>query len=778
MAIKTKEELFGDNGAYGNQVAIDFAAPTTPPGYGVACRAVGLGEELTSAIANRICYALALNDEDLDGRLGYLEEHGLDGVYRLGAADDAGGGRVITVDGGAVEAQSAQATDLATDAGNALFRANTLSDVINGSVGVDFVAKGAGSGLALFGFLDRRSLVITTSNTKILASNSGVLNPSSAGGDYLGMADTGVSFWAQSSVSDILPGVDLVQVSSGPYRGLYLIKQVLSTANVRLLRLSGAAPNFPANTAVTFVVYRPSLSSAGGAASDRASAGVTVAGVPGLLSGDAAALTLVPGGRNGVDSAAAQGSRYALRVRVLPPNPASERGFVGVTAKGSFITEAFTDFDTEARYAKELKGAGFRYLAPPSSGGPSIAFAALHQDIDNPAYPAIMQSRVEEGSIAGTFDGSGSVMVLQADLGDRFNPAPGTMIELFKTAGGSSLGVFRVKTLGVGDPNTYISLQSLMKPASYGLPPDAYPYPPAPELENIAVTMQFLQGVVVSSEGMVEANGGTMNVDVAEPSLGGPWQKSRATLFATTPYDRADADYLEPTNSIYGSTPAALHVANVAHDPRSLLIRGVDRQDGDTFFVTARGQVSARKGFYSPEGPAIATRFSYPLEQTIEDIPIPPELMSTPEKQSDVYPGWYRNGGESAWTIAPPSAMGVYRELILPITGLAPVGAELTKVKLYYSTVDWLTNQSFVLKIYKRSAFSTTETQIATTVLTIKNTEGTLELAIPAGNFTHRSSPMLFGVVTSRNLTDQIHANNIILLHSAYFSCKVNGLES
>jgi hypothetical protein len=69
MAIKKAAVLFGDDGANGKRVPIALSRPTTDSAYGVNNRAIGFGEQLTSMIANRPLYALALNDEDLESQI-------------------------------------------------------------------------------------------------------------------------------------------------------------------------------------------------------------------------------------------------------------------------------------------------------------------------------------------------------------------------------------------------------------------------------------------------------------------------------------------------------------------------------------------------------------------------------------------------------------------------------------------------------------------------------------------------------------------------------------
>ena len=77
MAIKTAAEMFGDNAGFGTRVPISF---TNPSAYSSGNRGVGFGEQLTSAVANRPHYELALNDEDLNTRLAVFETQGIDGA--------------------------------------------------------------------------------------------------------------------------------------------------------------------------------------------------------------------------------------------------------------------------------------------------------------------------------------------------------------------------------------------------------------------------------------------------------------------------------------------------------------------------------------------------------------------------------------------------------------------------------------------------------------------------------------------------------------------------
>lgn len=782
MAIKRKEELFGDNGAHGNQVPIEFTAPATPPGYGVACRAVGLGEELTSAIANRICYALALNDEDLDGRLDYFEDHGLDGMYRLGTNNVPGGGRLITLDGGAVEARSSLPSNLARDKFNAVFRADTKADTADGSVGFDFVARtGTGAdvaaGAALFGFVDRRAVILNNAVTKISASVAAELNPDNGIQPTNHCQITDASVFSTAGDTDLLFGIDLVEILDGANAGLYLLGETQNATSCLLLKLDGTVPVFAPLSAVHFRVWRPTFASAGAQDPAATFSGITLAGLPAdTVDTDAALLTLIAGAREGAASPARQGMRYALRTRVYAKDGEQYSLGAAINPVGGVEVGGPGRFGEPA-----ISGAvGGNY----TTSAVGIFSAASHSspDYTPPLYGLVSTASRGDG-FAAVYTSTGVIVASSAigiSAGAQHRPTAGSFVSVLNTATGI-LTSYRISgstfTPGGGDPafgTTTLGLVEITSNANAAFTPGG------------ACTVYFLQSTVLGERDIVATT-----VLASHPNTA----RSTASIVGPECGVPPDADISHFPSQAH----VVLHLASQSNSPRSFLIRGV-QEKSEVFAVSAAGDL-VTKGDLTASGALTcagadvgggitlngdivgaedihASQYLYSSTHTIEDIPIPPELMSTPEKQSDTYPGWYRNGGGSAWTIDPPSAVGIYRELILPITGLAPVGAELTKVKLFYSTANWLTNQSFVLRIFKRNAFSVTETEIASTVITNKASPGTLELAIPASNFTHRSSPMLFGVITSRNLTDQVHADAIILLHSAYFSCKVNGLES
>ena len=264
MAIRKAAELFGDDGDNGPRVPID----TNPPlGHGPKNRAVGFGEPLTSMAANRISYALALNDDDLDGRIAAYESGGLDTVYRKGKANVPGGGRFIDVDGGAVEARSSVAQAYAGDRANAQIRARVETTNVDGVGGFDFVGRAGGvadpaPGRAGFGYLDRRAVVFTGPRTNLAFTQSATLNANGAGRTTLTVGTP--AYFSSSQGTDLMPGIDLVEVFDSPYQGLYVLGDLGNANRVTLLRFDGQAPNFAPNTAVTCRMYRPVFQSAGG----------------------------------------------------------------------------------------------------------------------------------------------------------------------------------------------------------------------------------------------------------------------------------------------------------------------------------------------------------------------------------------------------------------------------------------------------------------------------------------------------------------------------------
>ncbi len=276
MAIKTKEEMFGDGGGFG--VMVPFST-VNAPGTGAGNRGIDFGEQLTSAIANRTHYALALNDEDLDARLIAFETNGLDAAYDGGLTATPGIGRVITKDGGAVEARSALTADYADDKSNATFRADATGDTHHQGGGFDFQgsvdpeAVVNGSGWA--GYLDRRRLGIQPAGFGSFFSGdeAATLNPAGAGGDIVQLATGGRFFYTAVTVAppalgnytNLRLGFDMLEISgSANDNNLYIIFALGANANEVLVRsIDGSTPSFVVDESVTINVYRPKLASMG-----------------------------------------------------------------------------------------------------------------------------------------------------------------------------------------------------------------------------------------------------------------------------------------------------------------------------------------------------------------------------------------------------------------------------------------------------------------------------------------------------------------------------------
>lgn len=310
MAIKTKEEMFGDGGGFGPAVPY---STTNPPGTSAGNRGIQFGEQLTAAIANRTHYALALNDEDLNARLASFEVGGLNGAYDNGTVGPSGGGRDITKDAGAVETVSsvgAMSGDTVRD--NAHFRANALGDTAGGSVGFDFLARRVGasgqSGFdAIAGLLDRRVFAKATGLTQLTNSNVATLNP---GGALATTVRLSAGQFHSGGNTDLARGYDLVQISgTAGSDGLYIFSNVGGlTTDAILETLDGGAPAFVANEPCTITVYRIRFGTFGSFTNrTRLSAAVAV-GMP-----DAATALDILAGRNQSDTSGG-GSQLAMRV--------------------------------------------------------------------------------------------------------------------------------------------------------------------------------------------------------------------------------------------------------------------------------------------------------------------------------------------------------------------------------------------------------------------------------------------------------------------------------
>lgn len=310
----TSQQLFGNGaGAPGGPgwVPIDLSAPPT---YTANNRGIAFGEQLTSAIANRSHYALALNTDDLNTRLAAFELGGLDAAYDNGAVGPAGGGRIIVKDGGAIETRSTLGAQYVDDLANAHHRMLHTGNAVGGGVGAEVVGFGRlGTGAHLAGFMDRR--VLTFNNYSVItAPVAATLN---LGGATPADVTLGAGrFKDGSNNTDLLTLYDMVEVIGGTAPGLYIISVFPTQTSATLLKLDGTSPTFVLNEAVTVRVCRPTFGTFNlfGQNGNHRLSQTTVAGVP----GQEAALDIFSGstlGRFATASASTDGARYALKVR-------------------------------------------------------------------------------------------------------------------------------------------------------------------------------------------------------------------------------------------------------------------------------------------------------------------------------------------------------------------------------------------------------------------------------------------------------------------------------
>lgn len=405
MTFKTAAQLFGDGGV--NGAAVPYST-TNPPGTAAANRGIQFGEQLTAAIANRTHYALALNDEDVNTRLVVFETDGLDAAYRLGAVALAGGGRVITLDGGAVETQSA----LAAAQPDAHYRADASSDSVDGGVGFEFKGRNTSTGGApRHGFLDRRGTSFNTSKTIIAYPNAATLNPAGVGATRCTLGGGGQTKDGGNN-TDLILGLDLVEILAGAHKGLYVAMTLPTSTSMTLANLNGSAPSFTADAVVSIRLYRPTMASSGpySHSGSMVSRGLTLAGMPTDDTTDAV-LKIVPGAKDGPDGTGADGMRHALKIIGLNSDGTP---FDVITAYGSGRLDSS---------ASTLMVPSARRLAGTDFGNP--AFSVLHVS-SLPDYEASFIGRLRVAGAVNYF-GMAALEVAGATSTEPFTfPASGT----------------------------------------------------------------------------------------------------------------------------------------------------------------------------------------------------------------------------------------------------------------------------------------------------------------------------------------------------------------
>lgn len=367
MGFKSKEEMFGDGGGFGPQVAISFVEP---PGYDTGNRGIAFGEQLTAAIANRPHYALALNDEDLNTRLAAFEAGGLDGAYDNGAVGPAGGGREVAKTDGAIQTNSVVSSATTGDAAGDLshFRANAVGDTAAGSIGFEFAGKrtaanGQSGNDPIAGFMDRKVLAKSGGQTQLAYTQAATLNPSGSASTTVRLT-TG-QFHVAGDTDLLMKGVDLVQISgSASDDGFYYYSNsgTLNTEAI-LTAIDGTNPSLAASSPCTVTVWRTQFATYGAHS-------IRVAGTEEIL------MTPLHSG----------GSGTVLHVKSGSQGPGTNTGasvslkFSAVTAKGAELnttyfdswgrfTAGFSSADTSTTDQRFGSAATFRYYASTETQG-------------------------------------------------------------------------------------------------------------------------------------------------------------------------------------------------------------------------------------------------------------------------------------------------------------------------------------------------------------------------------------------------------------------------
>ena len=318
MAFKTKEQIFGDNGVNGLQVPISVS---NPPGTAAANRGVGFGEGVTAAIANRAAYELAKNDEDVNARIADFETSGLDAAYRGGLSATPGSGRVVDIDGGAIEAA---ATGAVGDEANAVLRARL--GVGGPPVGLDVVGDAYGAVL-------HRVPTALSNNTVLPLATAAVLNPAGAGVDIVEV--TGPQMFAAAGLTDLIIGFDYLSIAGTANNdGLYAIGAILTDFRVQVFPLNGALPGFAPSLAAAVTLHR---------ASARLENGTLLLG-PALGGPGRAAFDTV------ADAAGTDAADYAFRASVAQTDGSTLPVFVVVKDGETRVV-----FDNTNRSAAELR---------------------------------------------------------------------------------------------------------------------------------------------------------------------------------------------------------------------------------------------------------------------------------------------------------------------------------------------------------------------------------------------------------------------------------------
>jgi len=642
MAIKTVAQMFGDNA--GNGAAVPYST-ANPPGTAAANRGIQFGEQLTAAIANRTHVALCLNDEDLNTRLVDWETNGLDAAYRLGAVNTAGGGRVITVDGAAVELQTSLAASYAQDPMNAALRVDHSDDAIAGSVGVDLLAEY--TQLPYANLSVRRTQDLTTAS--IADPETGTLNSGASDVD-------GLTLGAGNNNSTLIPGVDLIELTNTAYAGIYAVLDRVSTTGVTLRGLSGGTPSFVADTAVSYRVWRQTTRIGSRATVNAAFLGGVVLSDALDFDGTTAVLTLVPTAPFGRGSSAGTGAHFALDVKhnlsgVL-------ESVFKVDSLGTCVSQVSTDSGTSAQKDRAVNF-GVPAFYSSRLGDWGAGYVAFNDDPTKRYFGGLFQSR---GDLTQTVDLDGDEVIPTSILGYGVN---GQLFEVVSPS--THAGIYMIQNTA-----TTPWIARTLDGAS-------------PAWSSVSdASIRVLEGLSI---GRAPALPVVDHLDLVSPGsgvgLGVLRDQVTSQVRITSPHVVVDA----------ATTPTALVLQKGAEDMAAYL-RCFNRDDlGEDFAVTGDGSVVAR-------GVVQAASFHMHPAKAVTDRLLPLDAWNGQQASSDgVASKWTRRQGRWVYDRGAGPTAATPEDLICCISDILPIGAIVTQAKVRYQADATYVNAMMRLRL-------------------------------------------------------------------------------
>jgi hypothetical protein len=715
MTFKTKEEMFGDGGSFGAAVPYSTSAP---PGTGTGNRGIQVGEQLTAAISNRPHYALALNDEDLNDRLSPFEADGLDASYRLGLIDTAGGGRIVTIDGGAIEARTAMAS-LATsaDPANAAFRATNIGDTVDGGGGYDFVGSAVSSSghrIPWFGFMDRRAISFS-GDTSISISQAGVLNAGNTDNPGGGVSTVGVvgpAKFKTGTDTNIMNRGDLVEVlTPSNYAGLYRVRGFSDGGGYdRLIiaRLDGTTfPTFTANTACTFRIHRAQFATT--------KDGVEIS--PIYNYGLRFNVQDPEAGINTLETLmmlTEDGTTYDPFTRARIDSFGTFRNFSGgyIDGTGDY-KQTNIDFGAPAFYASNY-----------GSEGAGIGYVAKNTQIDGlkPYYGVMVQEGRHDNIVAGITTSNGYVVdIFTLSYANYRRGAPGALVEMTDNMN-TQLGIFRIHSSSDDTEEATIILTHLDQ-SNVSFTPGQVRY------------FRYLEGTQIGHHATAGEGGGLTYYDVSE--LG----------HQAGDYGYASMTIANPaceTGTMYPNF--CLNLLNI-NDDQGYFIRGHNQNIGETFIVTAKGELATAASItsnlikgYTVKGvnvratsSLIGSTIGHDGAQSVE-VPIPLSLGQFVFDNTDFTDPHFKLlspvGYDQRWwlyemgDVLPPT-------ITFPLSGvLVPYNATITSFKCYVSA-SGTSLGDVEATLWTRSAAAASVAVITKTIgTTATHTQGSLAVIV------------------------------------------------